>query len=1059
MKRLSTLLLLVVIMTSHVTEALCQAVIFPQQEQAGVAVAGTSEDGNCTIYTIGNNLLTASFVKEGDVMLFGGCEQMGLKAGTELFKLRLGNGTEVKASEMTLGEVRIIDLTPDPTAAKASLKLPGKAIKADYNYGSLQMVWRAVLRDGAHYLRTELELTALANTAMNAIIPLIYNVDNNSSEQAPVVVGNTRGAVVASDHIFAGLETPTGINTAGGNIGTEPFAYTAWTGTTFTWSPGEETPQGILSLGFTTDYISGTKGYLAIKSTGLHTVKFQYTSGNHRLDIAGVDVVDPFTGEVVAKDYHKGRTGGSSSNNTYRLTIPQAGYYLVRYFRDITEEVNGTITGSFNSNGTITWSGSVSAPKVAYDGKLEENQLQQEESTTEGLTYPILAIGGKRTDTWNTSSWTTVENVPARINEVGYYYPQVKVMEKTISFATAKGAFNAQFMYSSGAHGLTIAGVELIDNDDNVAASDYHYGFSGNAKNNNNYTFTVPSTGNYRLRYYVVLGNNDNTSSGNIYLTYKMVETFHLPAPTETPILGEWSRQTTLAAGKTWKIGAVAGLIAKGQQRRSFLAYSERERAVPWRPFPLYNSWYELNINRNNDPNYTNNFNESQCLDVLSQWKAHLFDTYGTGIASFAWDDGWDEYGTWTFNPNFPNGFQNMSDAAQAMGSQIGAWLGPVGGYGQSGSYRRNYWSSRGGMQLSNPAYYNVFLTACTKMVNDYAFNFFKFDGISAQFSSIGPDAGATGQENAEAIIDIEQRVREVKPDVFFNTTVGTWASPFWFQVSDAVWRQENDYGTIGNQGTDRERWITYRDRLVYQNFVQNSPLCPINTLMTHGFILTRYGSVATNMDYAGVLRELRCAFACGSGMVEVYADYALMNSINNGKLWEDLAECIKWQKEQADVLPDIHWVGGNPWDGSKANVYGWASWNGKKATLALRNPSTSSQTFKTTLRQALDIPAYINTTVTLTDAFSQSILPGLTTNTAIDIDTELTLVLPGSTVFVFNGTDNTVTNGIVEVGADNRTANGLKEKTDAAIYDLQGRRLAQPSRGINIINGKKVIK
>ena len=45
--------------------------------------------------------------------------------------------------------------------------------------------------------------------------------------------------------------------------------------------------------------------------------------------------------------------------------------------------------------------------------------------------------------------------------------------------------------------------------------------------------------------------------------------------------------------------------------------------------------------------------------------------------------------------------------------------------------------------------------------------------------------------------------------------------------------------------------------------------------------------------------------------------------------VWKDLAECIKWQQEQADVLPDAHWVGGNPWDGKKANVYGWAAWNG----------------------------------------------------------------------------------------------------------------------------------
>ena len=68
-----------------------------------------------------------------------------------------------------------------------------------------------------------------------------------------------------------------------------------------------------------------------------------------------------------------------------------------------------------------------------------------------------------------------------------------------------------------------------------------------------------------------------------------------------TPIQGLWSRNTTLQKGKTWNVGAVVGIIAEGQARRSFLAYSERERAVPWRAMPVYISWYELNIDRNND--------------------------------------------------------------------------------------------------------------------------------------------------------------------------------------------------------------------------------------------------------------------------------------------------------------------------------------------------------------------------------------------------------------------------------------------------------------------------
>jgi hypothetical protein len=176
--------------------------------------------------------------------------------------------------------------------------------------------------------------------------------------------------------------------------------------------------------------------------------------------------------------------------------------------------------------------------------------------------------------------------------------------------------------------------------------------------------------------------------------------------------------------------------------------------------------------------------------------------------------------------------------------------------------------------------------------------------------------------------------------------------------------------------------------------------------MMTHGFILSRWGDVSKDMSYEGVLRELRCAFACGSGMVELYNDYKLMNEINDGALWKDLAECIAWQEDNADVLPDIHWVGGNPWDGQKANIYGWAAWNAKKAVFTLRNPSASEQSITLTLREALDIPAYVKTNIILSDAFQQDALPGLTTGQKIDIDTPLTINMPASSVYIYNGID-----------------------------------------------------
>lgn len=241
----------------------------------------------------------------------------------------------------------------------------------------------------------------------------------------------------------------------------------------------------------------------------------------------------------------------------------------------------------------------------------------------------------------------------------------------------------------------------------------------------------------------------------------------------------------------------------------------------------------------------------------------------------------------------------------------------------------------------------------------------------------------------------------------------------------------------------------------VYNIYVTDSPLCPINTLMTHGFILTEHGDVSKNMNYENALNELRCAFACGSGMVELYNDYKLMDNINNGKLWSDLADLIKWQKDNADVLMDAHWVGGNPWNGYSHEIYGWAAWNGKKSTLTLRNGDTKAKSITLTLREALEIPANISGKIVLTKPFDdQAALEGLTEGEAIDIDQQLTLTLPANSVFMFGGVDadpSSAINGVVN------SKNEKKTLADTTLYDLSGRK-ATSKHGVLVSNNKKFI-
>ena len=840
-----------------------QAVLYPAQQTA-VGAASLNRDGD--VYTLQNNVLAASFMKVGEALYFAGSKAMDLQAGTEPFTVAFGSGEVVPASAMTLVSLEPQELVPDENAVGGAEHFAGKALVARYDYTykgtALQILWKAVLRDGSHYLRTEMELTGVDDVDMYNVIPLLYNVDTKLAGSTPAVVGNTRSAVLMSNKIFAGLENPVAYNTVGEASGEED----KWT------------------LDRTLDNVALTA-----------------------------------------------------------------------------------------------------------------------------------------------SSWVQVpeDEVPNRVIEAtGASYPNVYAVTQDDVSLTANQRVEITVTYTSGNHRLNFGGADLLEANGSIAASDYHSGFSGTQAQDNTFSFIVPNDGTYSLRVFAQNRSETIDASSTMSVKIYNAKAGAVVSSDIVGIQGLWSRNTTLAAGETWKISGVVGLIAqdgaegdsnihKTQKRRSFLAYSERERAVPWRPNPAYISWYELNINRNNALDPTQNMSSDQVVNVIDHWKTDFYDRYGVAPNSFVIDDGWDNYGTWTFHAGFPNEMRDMAASAAEMGAGIGAWLGPVGGYGQSGNYRRKYWTDRGEqMVLSNPNYYKVFKDAAYNLTqNQGDFRFFKFDGISAQFSATGPDAGDTGNENAEGIIRLERYVREeLKRDIFFNTTVGTWASPFWYHYTDATWRQENDYGTAGNNSSDRENWITYRDRLVYQNYVTNSPICPINTLMTHGFILSQYGSVSKDMSYEAVRHELRAAFVCGSGMVELYNDYPLMNSINNGKLWADLAECISWQKRNADVLPDAHWVGGSPWTGSTAQVYGWASWNGTKSTLALRNGANDAQTYSFTLREALNIPANVSGSIVLRKSFAeQDALAGLAEGEAIDIDQQLSVTLPGSSIFSFDGLDASV--------------------------------------------------
>lgn len=837
--------------------------VYPQQQETA-STARLVQDGDT--YTFSNNLFEAKFIKQDGTLKFGGCEQMNLMAGTELFTVKFGDGSVVrKASEMTLLKVETKHLNGSDKAVKGSHHFDGESLVAtfttEYDGKTITLTWTAELREGSHYLKTNLDIKASDDVKMFAVIPMQYNF-NATDAKAPMPQGDPRlrGRVLSNGSMFACLDTPTAFNTAGGS--------------------------------------------------------------------------------------------------------------------------------------------------------------------TKDTSFDAADVLSTATDNWIPQSWATIDNndnVPWRIREFGYDNNSVKSYNVRTVEVTESGSVNVEFLYQSGNNRLNMVGVELIDSNGQVAGGDYHIGYTGNAKENNVYSIDVKTAGTYTVRCYVQGKTEPLNSSGTITTRVIRKAVEEMNTADIVPLEGLWKRDATLRKDEPWSVGSVVGLMAEGQDRRSFLAYLERERAVPWRPFPMYNSWYEINIGRTNthsDP--AQNMKVEDAVRVVQHWKEKMFDNYGVSIKSFVWDDGWDNLSTWEPSCNFPNGFSEPKAITDAMCSYQGAWLGPTGGYDTAGNARKAYWSDKGGAGMHNRAYYEAFTSAVKNLCNNYDFNYYKFDGIGGPATAFAPREGNDGNEQCEGIIALERDIRNtIQEDVFFNTTVGTWASPLWLNISDCVWRQDQDHYLQGNNTNTRERWITYRDNLIYEHFVDESPLMTINSMMSHGFILTKYGlDITKNMprDFESVKREMRCAFACGSSQVELYCDYDLMDSIckeeNNpetaGALWEELANCIKWQRKNADVLPDIHWVGNDPYT-TQENIYGWAAWNGNKAVFSLRNGNNNEQSYEFTLREALNIPTSApTTTITFTKPFAdQADLFGLNVGEPINIDTRLTVKLPGSTVYMFDGIDN----------------------------------------------------
>ncbi len=398
----------------------------------------------------------------------------------------------------------------------------------------------------------------------------------------------------------------------------------------------------------------------------------------------------------------------------------------------------------------------------------------------------------------------------------------------------------------------------------------------------------------------------------------------------------------------SWTVRSVAGVVPAGQLRRAFSYYIERERPRPYQPFLHYNSWYDIAW-----PD--RKMNEGQCLTVIDIFGRELVEKRGTKFDSFVFDDGWDDNRTlWLFHKGFPDGFAPLTKAAETYDSAVGVWLSPWGGYSTAKKERLKYGKTQGfetnarGFSLAGPKYYARFHQACSDMIRKYDVNYFKFDGLGAGNGLTG--AGAELGPDIEAMLRLIGDLRELRPDLFVNVTTGTWPSPYWLWHGDSIWRNGHDCSFYG-EGSMRQQWITYRDMVTHKMIYRRAPLFPVNSLMVQGICYAQLGT-ATKMgdDLKDLVDEMRMLFASGTQLQELYVTPQMMTP----PMWDTLAEGAIWSRANADVLVDVHFIGGDP---VELQPYGYASWSPRKGILALRNPGKQPATMEVDLQTAFELP------------------------------------------------------------------------------------------------------
>jgi hypothetical protein len=389
---------------------------------------------------------------------------------------------------------------------------------------------------------------------------------------------------------------------------------------------------------------------------------------------------------------------------------------------------------------------------------------------------------------------------------------------------------------------------------------------------------------------------------------------------------------------------AVSGLSTDPYVKLWFNRYLDQVRVAPVRPYLKYNCWCDVRSAESVD-NPEAVMNEENIFRIIKDFRRELYDKRGISLDAFVLDDGWDVYKSdWVLRTaEFPHGLKPFADTLRHMGTRLGIWFGPIGGY--SFREQRVGWMKDHGYEvtgdqlcLAGKNYYPLFADRVLGFMQNDHISHFKWDGIL--FSCSEPEHGhPTGINSRRAITDslilLCNKVRTENPGVYLNITSGTWLSPWWLKYTNTIWMQGEDWGYSSVPSASlRDMETTFRDITLYNDFRKNDFWFPVSNLMTVGIIKGRLANLGGESE---TLEQFtNNAVFCLARGVAMWELYVSPDMLTRGE-WDAIASTIRWARDRFEILRNTEMTGGDP---AREEAYGYLHFSGDHGILACRNSS-----------------------------------------------------------------------------------------------------------------------